>query len=118
MHPRTSWIVLGLIAAITAQAGTIYKWTDADGVVHYSDQPHPGATAVQTSSGTMSTYSGATASGASRGGPTPPPAPAQKKGEEPGYQIIALSAPAKEQSFFNDQPVNASLALSPGLREG
>ncbi len=116
MHPRTSWIVLGLIAAITAQAGTIFKWTDADGVVHYSDQPHPGATAVQTS-GSMSTYSGSTASGANRGA-TPPPAPPQKPQGEPGYQILALSAPAKEQSFFNDDPVNASLALSPGLKEG
>src|SRR6185369_12859627 len=37
---------------------------------------------------------------------------------EPGYQIIALSAPAKEQSFFGDEAVPASLALSPGLKEG
>lgn len=116
MYPRTSWIVIGLIAAITAQAGTIYKWTDADGVIHFSDQPHPGATKVETS-GTMSTYSGAAASGTARP-PTPPPAAGQKNPDEHGYQILALSSPAKEQSFFNDDPVGASLALSPGLKDG
>ena len=43
MHLARLWIGLGLIAACAAPAAVIYKWTDADGVVHYSDQAVPGA---------------------------------------------------------------------------
>ena len=32
-----------LVAAGLAQAGGIYKWTDADGNVHYGERPPPGA---------------------------------------------------------------------------
>ncbi len=32
--------------AIPAMATTVYRWVDKDGVVHYSDQPHPGAVKV------------------------------------------------------------------------
>jgi hypothetical protein len=43
MHPLRPWIVLAAFAAFAAQAAVIYKWTDANGVVHYSDQPVPGS---------------------------------------------------------------------------
>ena len=63
MHPR-SWLPVLILAAFAAQGADIYKWTDADGVVHYSDQPHPGAVKIAgTNSGSsISTYSGAEAS--------------------------------------------------------
>ena len=48
MHPRRLWIVLGLLTAVAAQSAVIYKWTDANGVVHYSDQPVPGAEKIIT----------------------------------------------------------------------
>ena len=38
MHPWRPWIVLASLAAFAGHAAVIYKWTDADGVVHYSDQ--------------------------------------------------------------------------------
>ena len=30
-------------ARCAAVAATVYKWVDENGVVHYSDQPHPNA---------------------------------------------------------------------------
>ena len=36
---------------IPVDAAVIYKWTDADGVVHFSDQAVPGAEKILTSSG-------------------------------------------------------------------
>lgn len=40
----TKWIagVVMLAAALPAMGGQLYKWVDADGKVHYSDQPPPG----------------------------------------------------------------------------
>ena len=36
-------LLLLLVACATANSTTVYKWVDANGVTHYSDQPHPGA---------------------------------------------------------------------------
>lgn len=44
---RTLLIVLALAAAGTAVAQSIYRWTDAQGKVHYSSEPPAGAQARQ-----------------------------------------------------------------------
>lgn len=38
--------LLFLLAAPVVAAAVVYKWTDASGVVHFSDKPHPGAKRV------------------------------------------------------------------------
>jgi glutaredoxin len=43
---RLCWFVLLLVCALPAAAG-VYKWTDADGRVHYSDSPPPDRKAAQ-----------------------------------------------------------------------
>ncbi len=40
-----SWIVLLCLASLTVSAET-YRWVDENGVVNYSDRPHPGAERV------------------------------------------------------------------------
>ena len=42
--------MLACLATFAGQAAVVYKWTDADGVVHYSDQPVPGAEKIYTAS--------------------------------------------------------------------
>ena len=39
-----------LLASINAQAGGLYRWTDAAGQVHYGDAPPPGAAGVEQKS--------------------------------------------------------------------
>ncbi|NNE61472.1 MAG: DUF4124 domain-containing protein, partial [Woeseia sp.] len=54
MHKcRISAVVLFLCAA--AASAQVYKWTDADGVVHYSDQPTPGAEIIDIQENTIRT---------------------------------------------------------------
>jgi Domain of unknown function (DUF4124) len=104
MHPRSLWIVLGLLTAVTAQSAVIYKWTDAKGVVHYSDQPVPGAeriiTAGKSSINTYSAQPGSAANGqqAKPGNGTSLPA------------AVTISSPQPDQNFFNDEPINVSLS--------
>ncbi len=112
MHPRRSWIVIGLFAALTAQSAVIYKWIDANGVVHYSDQPVPGAEKIITAGKSINSYS-APSLGNSNG---------QPRAGTPGPQATAvtftIASPQPEQSFFNDEPITISLsqpALGPGL---
>jgi hypothetical protein len=91
---------------LTAGAAVVYKWTDAAGVVHYSDQPVPGAETIVTS--------GKAANGvaAGRGSAQPNYPPAQSRLT---YKEFSIIAPGKEQVFFGDEVVPVRLQLSPGL---
>ena len=40
--------MLVALASFAGQAAVVYKWTDSDGVVHFSDQPVPGAEKITT----------------------------------------------------------------------
>lgn len=86
----------------------MYKWTDADGVVHYSDQPAPGAEKVLVSPESLNRAS-------STAVPAAKPAAAQKK-QKPGlkYLSFSIAAPTAEQTFF-DSPVTVILILDPPL---
>jgi hypothetical protein len=105
--------LLACLAAFAGQAAVIYKWTDSDGVVHYSDQPVPGAEKIYTAS---STPSGAQAT-AGRSA-TDTAAPGAKKPAAPRmtYALFSITSPQPDQSFFGDETVGVHLALEPGLR--
>lgn len=49
MRYRNLWIGLALLMAAGASSANLYRWVDEQGVVHYSDQPRPGAEAVTLS---------------------------------------------------------------------
>jgi hypothetical protein len=116
MHPWKPWIVLAAFAACVGQAAVVYKWTDPDGVVHYSDQPVPGAEKIFTSA---SSGAGGTASAsASRSGASG--AATAKKNAAPGlaYSLFSITSPTPDQSFFGDDVISVHLALDPDLRPG
>ena len=110
MHPRTSWLVAGLLAAFAVQAAVVYKWVDADGVVHYSDQATPGAEKIFTSSST------------SAAGTSGPRAPAQRAASTPpasgglAYTEFSITSPANDQTFFGDDVIPVHLSLAPALK--
>jgi Domain of unknown function (DUF4124) len=114
MHPRRPWILRSalvaiVMAAVTADAAVIYKWKDAEGVMHYSDQPVEGAEKIVT--GGTSTYSGA----ASVKGLQGPNKQAPQRTPPTALTQISISSPQAEQSFFGDEPIPVSLDLSPAL---
>jgi hypothetical protein len=109
MHLLRLWFALGLVAACAANAAVIYKWTDPDGVVHYSDQPVPGAEKIVTSSGS----SNGIAVGAARG---PSIAASKKPPSRLDYAAFAIESPAKEQVFFGDEIIPVRLRLDPDLK--
>jgi hypothetical protein len=109
MHLLRLWIAFGLVAACAAQAAVIYKWTDADGVVHYSDQAVPGAEKIVTSSGASNGIGGGTHA--------PSGATANKKAPSRlEYAAFAIESPAKEQVFFGDEIIPVRLKLEPELQ--
>ncbi len=97
-----------LLVAGYGQAAVVYTWTDAAGVVHYSDHAVPGATVVVTS----------TPNGGIQAGPNSAPVAAERARQEAPleYTEFALASPQSEQVFFTDDVVSATLRLEPALK--
>jgi hypothetical protein len=113
MHPWRPWIVLASLAAFAGQAAVVYKWTAPDGVVHYSDQPVPGAEKIYTAS--SPTQGGSVSSTRSTANP-PEPGPKKKVAPALGYSQFSITSPAPDQTFFGDDLVSVHLSLEPSLK--
>ena len=103
--------MLATLAAFAGQAAVIYKWTDADGVIHFSDQPVPGAEKIHTSAGSLN---GAVAP--ARSNLDVPPAGTQKEAQVLGYTEFAIASPVANQTFFGDESINVGLTLEPAIK--
>lgn len=92
-------------------AATVYKWVDAQGVVHFSDQPHPNAqeldvqpkNLVSTPEGTAPVRSGSTTS--TPAGPAAPP-----------YRCD-LIRPENDEVFLNTSTISARVQIEPQLAQ-
>jgi hypothetical protein len=91
----------------------IYKWTDADGVVHYSDQAVPGAEKIVTSSGSSNGIGGGT-------GPSHAPSAGATAGKKATsrleYAAFSIESPTREQVFFGEEIIPVRLRLDPDLK--
>ena len=115
MHLCRSRIAYGLLAVfagcLSVQAAVVYKWTDADGVVHFSDQPDPGR------------RSSLTFSGSSRGVDAGAQARTARIGETQGrprwiFSQFAIISPGHEETITGNQPVNVQLARRSRTQQG
>jgi uncharacterized protein DUF4124 len=111
MHPWRPWILLASLAAFAGQAAVVYKWTDSDGVVHYSDQSVPGAEKIFTA-----TSSSAAAAANVRPNADPQAAAPKKASGALTYNQFAITSPASDQTFFGDELIGVHLDLDPGLK--
>lgn len=104
---------LMLLACTLASAATVYRWVDENGVIHYSDQPHPNAEklsvhAAQTYKASEGPQLGTPNEGG--GGRTPQQGPA--------YQGCAILQPADAQEFANLDSLNIVVGTDPPLHNG
>jgi hypothetical protein len=112
MHPRQFWLALSLLAALSVQAAVIYRWVDADGVVHYSDQQTPGAERIVTSAPNTTAAGPRTPANASSQGARKPSSDSLNYGE------FAITSPQPDQTFFGSDAVGVHLNLTPALKAG
>ena len=113
METRPIFILLALLVAAGAFAEA-YTWTDEDGIVHYSDRPHPGARIIEL---------GQTLDPRPR--PTTRPGVSASSDDtdvpvaNPGYEKLEIASPGAEETLWNIATVlNVSLELTPALKQG
>jgi hypothetical protein len=105
-------ILLTALLAATAGATDVYRWVDADGQAHYSDQWRPGAEKIriQESPGYSSPQAAPRQAGDAGAGPA---ATAQ------GYELLEITSPAQEEVLWNiEGQLRVSLRMNPPLRPG
>jgi hypothetical protein len=100
-------ILLGACAS-AAWATTVYKWVDANGVVHFSDQPNPNAQKIELAD--AQTYR-STASSA----PPPSPAAAAPATAPP---VCVIDSPSAGQVFLDTYSITGHVTLAHAGPEG
>ena len=117
MHLCRPWIMFAAWAAclapVAGQALVVYKWTDAQGVVHFSDQPVPGAEKVTTSSAPE--RAGILGPAATPGSVAPKDTP---KATPLASARVSITSPGPEQTFTGGESVPVSLAMEPEPKAG
>lgn len=111
MRHIASLLLLGV--SLTAGAAEIWRWTDANGVVHYADKPVPGAERISV--GPAARPSG---SGPAPELPSDSPMPRAERTQPFSYTRCEVTSPAADETFHSVQAVSVSLDVQPALREG
>lgn len=116
MHKCLVLAGLSLLAATATAATDIYRWVDENGVIHYSDSPHPGAEKVVLAdtprpSATPRAYAASQRTLPTNGEPAQPAASR--------YENLAVVQPAPEETLWNlEGRLSVRLDLQPALRPG
>jgi len=111
MERRQIFALCGVLALSAAMADDAWKWTDEDGVVHYSDVPKKGAEAVN-----LTEYNKKTGA---RISDSTTLSRREQEPEEFSYETLDIVAPAAEETLWNiEGTLNVRLAISPNLIQG
>lgn len=92
-------------------AATLYKWVDAQGVVHYSDTPHEGAEKIQVSGAQTFHSTPVPVPPPQDANPAPPPAGG-------GYVSCTITAPADGADLFAPEAVDVAVQTVPAMHQG
>jgi hypothetical protein len=108
--------ILLCAVALSAGAAEIWRWRDANGVVHYSDQPRPGAERISAGapppgSEALPDVTARPDEANDRG--------ADGRGQQPeAYTSCTVVSPADNENFQGVQPVTVQLSVGPQLQPG
>lgn len=112
---KSAYIAFFAVLAASTLPAQVYRWVDEDGVIHYSDTPHPGAEEIYLPDGEPPPP-GAGFETAQRAQPS--------NGDQPenqpfDYRSLEFAAPAPEETLWNiGGELTVRLNLQPGLRPG
>ena len=119
---RLTAVFLALLTVTSmVAADPLYKWVDAQGNVHYSDKPQPGAKKIVLPKATTfappnEVQLAPTGSDAPRS-----PSPSSSSNQEPvaaSYTSVAISSPKDQDTIWNTDTVTVSVAVAPALQPG
>jgi hypothetical protein len=106
-------ILLSALSATAASGAPAWTWTDANGKVHFSDRPVPGARQVELT-GAQGFGRPAPASGGLSRLPTP-----SVEAGGAAYQRIEVVSPAEQETLWNiGGTLTVQVSIQPSLSQG
>ncbi len=103
-------ILLSALSASAASGAPAWTWVDANGTVHFSDRPVPGAKQVE--------LGGAQSFGVQRPAPLPR-APGPNVVPDAPYQRIEVESPAEQETLWNiGGMLTVQVSIQPNLALG
>ena len=109
------WLILLFALGVSSvQGAPAWTWVDANGQVHFSDTPVPGAKRVELAS--------AQSFGRAQAQPQAQQSPAANEPGEPAglanqYRTFNITSPTQQETLWNTgSVVNVQVALEPALR--
>jgi hypothetical protein len=110
-------ILLAFLVGSAASATDVYRWVDANGQIHYSDQWRPGAEKIRIA--TESAVSGAAqAEQRATTGGTGQQSPAAARSQN-RYESLEIARPAQEEVLWNiEGQLPVSVRVTPALQPG
>lgn len=104
-------ICLLTLLGLPLLAADVWKWRDAQGVIHYSDQPVPGAERVTTQASNTFTPSATT---------TGPSSTTQSSTSAASfnYTNVEIWKPSNEATLMNTSTVEVAARIEPGIAPG
>lgn len=109
---RTLAFTLLCLACSLALAATVYRWVDENGVVHYSDQPHPNAEKMQVHA--AQTYKPSALDAPAGGGG----ASSTSSSSSSPYRGCAVVQPQDGQAYANVDSLTVVVQTDPQLHQG
>ena len=108
-------ILLAALAPMLAGAEPAWRWVDANGVVHYSDRPVPGAVEVDLPTSARGTSVVATTSSRAA---APAQAPQAAQSSQP-YTRLDIVSPTQQETLWNiGATLDVQVAVEPQLQPG
>jgi hypothetical protein len=105
-------VLFAVLVAAPAVATEVYRWVDADGQTHYSDQWRPGAEKVRIEAAPG--YSATQPQPAGAGG-----AGREQAAAASPYETLEIASPAQEEVLWNiEGQLRVSVRVTPALRPG
>jgi hypothetical protein len=111
------WLILlfGLLVS-SAQGTPAWTWVDANGQVHFSDTPVPGAKRIELAN--AQAFGAAPRQSATRDSTTAA-APEQPADRESRYRTFNITSPKQQETLWNTgSVVTVQIALEPRLQQG
>lgn len=106
-------IAVTCLLSFAAMAET-YRWVDENGVVNYSDSPHPGAEIVDLRAIETTRFARTQRSGRDSGGAGPGSAETG-----PAYESLVLQRPQSEETLWNLEGfLDVQIATQPSIKPG
>jgi len=109
---RTLAFTLLCLLCSLALAATVYRWVDENGVVHYSDQPHPNAEKMQVHAAQTYKPSALDTPSAGGGGGSSASSSASP------YRGCAVVQPQDGQAYANVDSLTVVVQTDPQLHQG